>query len=131
MTALPPTDPPALATIDLSEPPETPAAAAGRIIGGLVLMLVGGVAALAFFAAYLIGWAIPATADISELLGEVQLYIAIGAFALAVVGFEVLRRGRKTRAQEAAEAAEIMSRLKSEGALEPPPSPTTGAETHL
>jgi hypothetical protein len=37
----PPNDPPALATIDLSGGDETPVAAAGRVLGGVLLMIVG------------------------------------------------------------------------------------------
>ncbi len=117
MTPTPP-DPPALATIDLSGGDESPAQTAGRVAIGLLLMLVGGAVALALLAAYLFGWLVPAIAEWVELIGDGLLYGAVIAFALAVVGFEVLRRGRRARAKEAAQASALMAGLDAVGALD-------------
>lgn len=128
----------ALASIDLSGGDEAPIQTFGRITAGLVLVIVGGVAALAFFAAYLAGWAIPAIADWVELLGDVLLWIAALALGIAITGFTLLRRGRKARAAEAAEAAAFISSggldaARAEAAAETPSVKDAGPprETHL
>jgi hypothetical protein len=108
----------AAATIDLTGGEETPVAAAGRIIGGLITMIVGGVVALALFAAYLGGAFIPAITDWVDLLGDFLLYGAAIAAGIAITGFTILRRGRKVRAAEAAESSAIMTKLQAVGALD-------------
>ncbi|MEO8263289.1 MAG: hypothetical protein ABI566_12045 [Pseudolysinimonas sp.] len=129
MTALPPTDPTtpgaqpdptvaALASIDLSGGDEAPVATFGRVLGGLVLLIVGAAAALGFMAVYIGGAFIPGMADWQDLLGDGLLYAAIIAFVIAVTGFELLRRGRKARAAEAAQAADIVTKLGAAGALD-------------
>lgn len=117
MTPTPP-EPPALATIDLSGGDETPVQAVGRVAIGLLLMLVGGVVALALLAASLFGWMVPAIAEWVDLIGDGLLIGAAIAFALAVVGFEVLRRGKRARAKEAAQASALMTGLDAVGALD-------------
>ena len=130
MTAVPPSAPEpvaplpsdstvqALATIDLSGGEEAPVQTFGRILGGLILLILGGAGAIAFFVAYLAGAFIPAISDWVELLGDGLLYAAIIAFVIAVTGFELLRRGRKARAADAAQAADIVARLGAVGALD-------------
>jgi len=125
MTAVPP-DPAqpsdttikSLATIDLTGGEEAPVQTFGRILGGLVLMILGAAGALAFMAVYIAGAFIPGMADWQELLGDGLLYAAIIAFVIAVTGFELLRRGRKARAAEAALAADIVTKLGAVGALD-------------
>src|SRR5690349_1856897 len=102
MTATPPNDPPALATIDLTGGDETPVATAGRIIGGVLLMIIGAVVALGFGAVWLLGWLWDPIADWVELLGDILLVPAAIGFGLAATGFYLVRRTRKRRAQEAA-----------------------------
>ena len=130
MTAEPPTSPApatppdiAAATIDLSGGEETPVAAAGRIIGGLITMIVGGAIAVALFVAYIGGAFIPAITDWVDLLGDFLLYGAAIAAGIAITGFTIMRRGRKVRAAEAAESAAIMSKLQAAGALDGTASP--------
>jgi hypothetical protein len=118
MTALPPSEPPALATIDLSGGDETPGAAAGRIIGGLLTMIIGGVLAIGLFAAALFGWLVPALADWVDFLGDFLLFGAAIAAGVAITGFTILRRGRKVRAQDAAQSAAMMQKLQAAGALD-------------
>jgi TM2 domain-containing membrane protein YozV len=113
-----PPDVAAAATIDLSGGEETPVAAAGRIIGGLITMIVGGVVAIALFVAYVGGAFIPAITDWVELLGDFLLYAAAIAAGIAITGFTIMRRGRKVRAAEAAESAAIMTKLRAAGALD-------------
>jgi hypothetical protein len=129
----PPTDPPSLATLDLSGGEETPVAMAGRIIGGVVLMILGAVVGLAFLAGYLLGWLWDPIADWVELLGDFLLIPATLGLGMAITGFYLVRRGRKARAQEAAEAADYMKQaqqLAAEQAAKPPAS-DDGIETHL
>lgn len=125
MTAVPPSTPEpsdatvkALASIDLSGGEEAPVQTFGRILGGLILLILGGAGAIAFFIAYLGGAFIPAISDWVELFGDGLLYAAIIAFVIAVTGFELLRRGRKARKAEAAQAADIVSKLGAVGALD-------------
>lgn len=106
-----------LATIDLTGgPDETPVQTVGRVIGGIVLMILGGAFALGTFAVYIAGAFIPGMADWQELLGDGLLFAAIIGFVIAVTGFELVRRSRKARrAAEAAEAAAVMTKLKTAG----------------
>jgi hypothetical protein len=108
----------ALASIDLSGGEEAPVQTFGRIVGGGILFLLGGVAAIAFFGAYLGGAFIPAISDWVDLLGDGLLYAAAIALGIGITGFELLRRGRKARAAEAAQAADVVSRLGAVGALD-------------
>lgn len=110
--------PAAAATIDLTGGEETPVAAAGRIIGGLLTMIVAGAIAIAGFVAYIGGAFIPPITDLVEILGDFLLYGAAIAAGIAITGFTVMRRGRKVRAAEAAESAAIMSKLQTAGALD-------------
>jgi hypothetical protein len=111
-----PADPAAFeANIDLTGGEETPVQAVGRVVGGMLLLIVGGLLALGFLAVYIAGDFIPGMGDIRELGGDWILYLAIFAFVGAVVGFEMVRRGRKARAAEAAESKAIMDKLKTAG----------------
>lgn len=106
-----------LVTIDLTGgPDETPVAKVGRVIGGIVLMIVGGAFALGCFAVYIAGAFIPGFADWQELLGDGLLFAAIIGFVIAVTGFELVRRSRKARrAADAAEAQAVMTKLQAAG----------------
>jgi hypothetical protein len=106
---------------------ENPAQAAGRVVGGVVLMIIGGVVALGFLAAYLLGWLVPAIADWVELLEDLLLIPAGIGLAIAVIGFELVRRTRKVRAREAAEAAQLTERLRATGALDGTATPESVA----
>lgn len=107
----------ALATIDLTGgPDETPVQTVGRVIGGLVLLIVGGVIALASTVAWIGGAFIPVITDWYDLIGDGFMFVGIIGFVIAVTGFEIMRRSRKKRrAAEAAEAAAVMTKLKTAG----------------
>lgn len=147
MNATPLPDPPSAAAIDLSGD-ETPPQTFRRIAGGMALMLIAGIAALALFAAYLIGFLIPAIADWVDLIGDGLLYLAAIAAGLAITGFEIMRRGRKARNAAAGPASNVVSALSAVGGVtdkpgdngfgatipEPSSGDTPGpigAETHL
>jgi hypothetical protein len=121
------TDVDPLATIDLTGgPDETPVAKVGRVIGGIVLMILGGAFALGCFAVYIAGAFIPGFADWQELLGDGLLFAAIIGFVIAVTGFELVRRSRKKqRAADAAEAAAVMTKLKAAGVYDGTSTPQT------
>ena len=131
----PPNDPPALATIDLSGGDETPVAAAGRIIGGVVLMILGLVIGLVFGAAWLVGWWWEPISDWVELLGDILLIPAGLGLGMLITGFYLVRRTRKRRAQEAAEEAEFLKQAQALAAEQEPkaklPPSDNGIETRL
>jgi len=136
MTAEPPAGAPlgdadaVLGTIDLTGGAEgTPIASVGRVIGGLLLLIIGGVGALALLAAYIGGDFIPGFSDWHELLGDGLLYGAIIAFVIAVTGFELVRRSRKSRrAAEAARAATIVQQLDAAGVYDGTSTPQSIAQ---
>jgi hypothetical protein len=128
----------ALAAIDLTGGEETPVQTAGRIVGGLLTAVIGGVIALALFAAYLGGAFIPPIADWVDLFGDGLLYAAAIAAGIAITGFTLMRRGRTQRAAEAAEAAAFITaggldsaRAEAQAAGTKDPAGPTGSETHL
>ncbi len=106
-----------LATIDLTGgPEETPVQTVGRVVGGLVLLIIGGVIALASAVAWIGGAFIPVVSDWYELIGDGFMFVGIIGLAIAVTGFEIMRRSRKKRrAADAAEAAAVMTKLKAAG----------------
>jgi len=123
------TDDQAAFTIDLSGgADETPVGKVGRVIGGLLLMILGGVIALASVVGYLVGAFIPGIADWYDLIGDGILFVGIIGLVLAVTGFEVMRRSRKKRrAADAAEAAAVMEKLKTAGVYDGTATPQTVA----
>jgi hypothetical protein len=128
----PPVDP--AANIDLTGGEETPAQTVGRVIGGLLLLIICSVLALGFLAVYLAGDFIPGMADIRELGGDWLLYLAIFAFVGAVVGFGMVRSNRKRRAAEAAEAKAVMDQVKAAqaaAAAAPPASAPPASDSGL
>lgn len=86
-------------TIDLSAPPETGGQAFGRIVGGLLLFIVAGLAAIGCLVAYLGAAFVPSLWEWADLLGDVLLFIGAVLLGLAGLGFEIMRRGRKKRAE--------------------------------
>ena len=91
----------ALFTVDLSgDPgPESGGQKFGRILGGLLLMILGGVLALACGVAYLAA-AFVDLVDMwawADLLGDGLLFIGALFLGLAILGFELMRRGRRAR----------------------------------
>lgn len=117
----------ALAHIDLTGgPDETPVAAVGRVFGGLILVILGGVFALGSFAVYIAGAFIPGMAHWQELLGDGLLFAAIIGFVIAVTGFGFIRSSRKARkAAEAAEAAAVIAKLDAAGVYDGTATPQT------
>ena len=91
----------ALVTVDLSGElgPESAPQKFGRILGGLLLMILGGVLALACGVGYLAAWFVDDTGIWSwaDLLGEGLLFVGALFLGLAILGFELMRRGRKAR----------------------------------
>lgn len=87
----------ALFTVDISGQPETGGAALGRILGGLALFILAGLFAIACVGVYFVGPFIPAITDWADLIGEVALFVGAIALGLAIVGFELMRRGRRKR----------------------------------
>lgn len=91
----------ALFTVDLSENagPESGGQKFGRILGGLLLMIVGGVLALACGVGYIAAFFMDNLAlwDWADLLGDGLLFIGALFLGLAILGFEIMRRGRKAR----------------------------------
>jgi len=120
----------ALAHLDLTGgPEETPVAAVGRVIGGLILLILGGVFTLGTLAVYLGGAFIPGMADWQELLGDGLLYAAIIGFVIAVTGFGFIRSSRKARrAAEAAEAAAVIKKLDAAGVYDGTSTPQSISE---
>jgi hypothetical protein len=132
----PPNDPPALATIDLSGGDETPVAAAGRVLGGVLLMIIGAAIGLAFVAAWLLGGWWDPISEWVEIFDDLLLIPAGLGLGLLITGFYLVRRTRKRRAQEAAEEAEFLAQAQALAAEQerqaklPPPS-DGGIETRL
>ena len=84
----------ALFTVDLSgeQGPETGGQKFGRILGGLVLMILGGVLALACGVAYLGSAFVDAVGmwAWADLLGDGLLFIGALFLGLAILGFELM-----------------------------------------
>lgn len=105
-------------TIDLTggDGEETPGAKVGRVVGGLLLLILGVVIVLASAAAFIGGAFIPGLADWYDWISDGILFIGIIGCVLVVIGFELMRRSRKQRrAAEAAQAAAVMDKLKTAG----------------
>lgn len=119
-----------LATIDLSGgADETPVQTVGRVVGGLVLLIVGGVIALASAVAWIAGAFIPVVMDWYDLIGDGFMFVGIIGFVIAATGFEIMRRSRKKRkAAEAAEAAAVMTKLKAAGVYDGTSTPESIAD---
>jgi hypothetical protein len=121
------TDDQAAFTLDLSGgADETPVQTVGRVVGGVVLMIIGGVIALASAVAWIGGAFIPVVMDWHELIGDGFMFVGIIGFVIAVTGFEITRRSRKKRkAAEAAEAQAVMDKLKTAGVYDGTATPQT------
>ncbi len=119
-----------LATIDLSGgADETPVQTVGRVVGGLVLLIVGGVIALASAVAWIGGAFIPVIMDWYDLIGDGFMFVGIIGLVIAVTGFELMRRSRKKRrAAEAAQAAAVMTELKAAGVYDGTSTPESIAQ---
>lgn len=89
--------PEALVTLDLTGP-ETPRTFLGRIVGGILLMILGVALTAGTVALFVASFFVASLADWWDLIAD-GAYIAIGlGLGLTIAGFEVLRRGRKRRA---------------------------------
>lgn len=86
----------AVFTIDLSgDGPETPVATFGRIVSGILILLVA--VAILIGCGYLLFASpfIPSLWEWAEIIGDFAIFIGAIALGLAIVGFELIRRGRK------------------------------------
>ena len=95
--------PDALVTVDLSDSgnapqgEETGVQTFGRILLGIVLMILGAVLALACGVAWIGAWFWEATFEWADLIGDGLLFIGALFLGLAIFGFELMRRGRKAK----------------------------------
>jgi hypothetical protein len=114
-------------TIDLSGgADETPGGKVRRVIGGLLLLILGVVIVLASLAGFIAGAFIPAIADWYDLISDGLFFVGIIGVVLVVVGFALMRRSRKQqRAADAAEAAAVMEKLKTAGVYDGTATPQT------
>jgi hypothetical protein len=122
--------PESLVTIDLSGA-ETGTQALGRIVGGIVLLIVGAVVAIGslFFAVR--AWFVPSLEDWADLIGDGLFIVAAIGLGIAAIGFELLRRGRRARAAGLDVAAAVLDsgeprahiRTSTTAAPEPTTSP--------
>lgn len=94
-----PDTPDSLVTIDLTGP-ESPGGTVGRILIGTVLLVVFGVLALACGIVWAVGGFIPFFVDGWDWAIELAPFVGAIFLGLAIVGFELLRRGRKARASD-------------------------------
>ena len=122
----------ALFTVDLSGDggPESGGQKFGRIVGGLLLMIVGGVLALACGIAYLGAAFVDAVGmwAWADLLGDGLLFIAALFLGLAILGFELMRRGRKARKASYLEAlAQVPGMEEANDTYNPGPVPPAAA----
>jgi hypothetical protein len=87
-----------LVTVDLSGAPETAGGVVGRIIGGLVLMIVGAVIAVGSAVGVVAAVLNPATFEWSDLIADAAVFVIPLGAALAFIGFTLVRSGRKRKA---------------------------------
>lgn len=88
----------ALVTVDLSAPPETVGGVVGRIVGGLLLLVLGGALALGALVGAVASTLFDATRDWADLIADASLIVVPLGLAIALIGFELMRRGRKRKA---------------------------------
>jgi hypothetical protein len=114
-------------TIDLSgDPDESPGGKVGRVLGGLLLMILGIVIAVASGVGFIAGAFVPALADWYDWIADGVLFVGIIGLVLAATGFEIMRRSRKKRrAADAAQAEAIMGKLKTAGVYDGTATPQT------
>ena len=80
-----------------SEQPETVGGMMGRIVTGVVLMVLGAAFAIGCVVLFVRGVLNPDISDWMDLLGDVIGVAALLGLAVAVTGFELVRRGRRAR----------------------------------
>ena len=121
----------ALFTVDLSgDPgPESGGQKFGRILGGLLLMLLGGVLALACGVGYLGAAFVDAVGmwAWADLLGDGLLFIGALFLGLAILGFELMRRGRKAKASYLEALSNVPGMEGSNDTYKPEPTPPAAA----
>jgi hypothetical protein len=101
----------ALVTIDLAAAPESGGAAFGRIVGGLVLFVVCGLLAIGSVVLYVGGAFVLGFADWADFLGDAILFVGAILLGLSILGFELMRRGRRKRGQALSAALETTARI--------------------
>lgn len=94
-----PDTPDSLVTIDLTGP-ESAGGKVGRILIGTVLLVVFGALALACGIVWAVGGFIPFFIDGWDWAIELAPFVGAIFLGLAILGFELLRRGRKARASD-------------------------------
>jgi hypothetical protein len=124
----------ALFTVDLSADagPETGGQKFGRIVGGFLLMILGGVLALACGAGYLVAGFMDLTDTgiwaWADLFGDGLLFVGALFLGLAILGFELMRRGRKARKASYLEAlAQVPGMEEADDTYQPGPAAPTDA----
>lgn len=110
MTQPEPDSPPevvALASLDLSGPESAPQVV-GRVVSGLVVLLIGaaiGLASLFFYVGgFFFSW-VPEWL----LLDDILMWPAVIGLGIAITGFTIMTRSRRKRAREAAEEAAFIA----------------------
>lgn len=92
-----PEEPKALFTVDLTPDgaTETAGQTFGRIIGGVGLMILGAVIGLGAVLLFILAFIIPAINDWFDIIDEFWWIAGAIGLGIAVLGFELVRRGRK------------------------------------
>lgn len=89
-------EPASLVSIDLTGP-ESPGGTVGRILIGMLLLVIFGVLAVACAIVYFVGDFIPLFAEGWDWVTALAPFAGALFLGLAILGFELLRRGRKAR----------------------------------
>lgn len=123
-----PQDPKALFTVNLTPDgtTETAGETFGRIIGGIGLMILGAVVGLGSVLLLVLSFIIPSFQDWFDIIGEFWWIIGAVGLGILVLGFELVRRGRK-RNRSAVEAT--FDTLASSGVIDAETTTDTSGAT--
>lgn len=117
-----PPEPSAAFTIDLRPDggTETGGQTFGRIIAGIALMVIGLIIGLGSIALFAAAFVVPALLDWFDVIAELWWIIGLGGLVLLILGFELLRRGRKRNRSAVASTFETLAASGIIDADEPP-----------
>lgn len=110
------------AALDLSGAdgkPETGGQAFGRIAGGIALMLLGIAVVVGCAAAFIAGLLVPSLWDWAELIMDGAWFVGAIGVGLVIVGFTLLRSGRRRRAASIEAAVTLLEVFTGEPETEP------------